>query len=121
MLRITVREDEKKGRIEAAGKIGGPWVAELESTWRSAQASGKEIEVDLKDVTGVDDAGRELLERMHCEGAQLLASGVLMKALLDEIRMPRRPNDKAHRVAQIVGALVLLHGLSLHAQSAHPG
>ena len=86
MLRITVREDQTKGRIEAAGKIGGPWVAELEGAWRLAVASGKEIEVDLRDVTGVDDAGRELLERMHCEGAHLVVCGVLMKTLVDEIR-----------------------------------
>jgi hypothetical protein len=61
MLRITVHEAENKRRIEAAGKIGGPWVAELENTWRSLHAPGGEIDVDLKDVTCVDDAGRELL------------------------------------------------------------
>jgi hypothetical protein len=58
MLRITVREEEKKGRIQAAGKIAGPWVAELENAWRGVQAPGKEIEIDLKDVTYVDEAGR---------------------------------------------------------------
>ena len=120
MLRITVREDEKKGRIEAAGKIGGPWLAELENTWRSVQAPAREIEIDLKDVTGVDDAGRELLERMHRAGARLVARGVMMKALLDEIAGRRHTNSKVNRVAHIVGALVLLHGLSLHAQSVPP-
>ncbi len=120
MLRITVREEENKGRIEAAGKIGGPWVAELENAWRSAQAFGKEIEVDLREVTGVDDAGRELLERMHREGTRLQACGVLMRHLVDEIAGGRRAHHKANRVAQIAGALILLHGLSLHAESAPP-
>jgi outer membrane protein len=116
MLRITVREDEKKGRIEAAGKIGGPWVAELENAWRSLQAPGKEIEIDLKDVTGVDEAGRELLERMHGAGGRLLACGVMMRCLVDEIR--RQHANRVNRLAQIAAALILLHGLSLHAQSA---
>src|SRR5579862_7002124 len=98
MLRITIREDEKTSRIEAAGKIGGPWVAELENAWRSVQASGKPIEIDLKDATGVDEAGRELLERMHQAGARLLACGVMMTCLVDEIS-GRRRDYKAGRLA----------------------
>jgi hypothetical protein len=89
MLRITVRGDERKGRIEAADKIGGPWVAELENAWRSVQASGKELEIDLKDVTSVDEAGRELLQRMHRAGARLLACGVMMTCLVEEISRPQ--------------------------------
>ena len=58
MLRITVPEDEKKGRIEAYGKIAGPWVAELDHAWRGVEAPGREIEVDLQEVNCVDEAGR---------------------------------------------------------------
>jgi len=120
MLRITVREDEKKARIEAAGKIGGAWVAELDKTWRSVEAPGREIEIDLKDVTCVDDAGRDLLERMHRAGARLVACGVMMTALVDEIAGKERAHHRANRIARILGALVLVHGLSVHAQSAPP-
>lgn len=48
MLRIAVREEENKGRIQAAGKIAGSWVAELENAWRSVQAPGKEIEIEME-------------------------------------------------------------------------
>jgi hypothetical protein len=120
MLRITVREDEKKARIEAAGKIAGPWVAELENSWRSVQVPGKEVEIDLKEVIRVDGAGRELLERMHGAGARLVACGVMMTALVDEIAGKQRASHNANRVAQILGALVLLQGLSMHAQSTPP-
>ena len=119
MLRITVREDDKTGRIEAAGKIGGAWVAELESAWHAVQASGKPVEVDLKDVTGVDESGRELLERMDRAGVRLLACGVMMRTLVAEIAA-RRNTPKASRIAPVVAALVILHGISLHAQSAPP-
>ena len=118
MLRITVHEDEKKWRIEAAGKIGGPWVAELENAWRSVQAPGKEIEIDLRDVTCVDGAGQELLERMHRAGARLVACGVMMKTLVEEIARQQRTTNKVGRVVLILSALVLVHGVTLHAQSA---
>src|SRR5690349_11977455 len=117
MLRITVREDGKKERIEAAGKIGGPWVAELENAWRSVATAGKEIEIDLKQVTGVDEAGVELLKTMHRAGARLLTCGVMMTALVDEIT-GRHTSVKANPIAPIVGILVVLSGLSPHAQSA---
>jgi outer membrane protein len=120
MLRITVREDEKKGRIEAAGKIAGPWVAELENAWRSVQSPPQETEIDLKDVTCVDEAGRQLLKRMHQAGVRLVARGVMIRALVDEIAESHRTINKVNLLAQILGALVLLHGFSLHAQTAPP-
>jgi hypothetical protein len=95
MLRITVREDEKAGHIEAAGKIVGPWVAELENAWRAVQDPGREIEVDLKDVMCVDEAGRQLLGRMHRAGARLVARGVLMNALVEEIGGRRQAPNSA--------------------------
>ena len=120
MLRITVREDGKTERIEAAGKIGGPWVAELENAWHSVEAPGKEIEIDLKQVTGVDQAGLELLKRMHRAGARLVACGLMMTAVVGDGEGCRNTADKLNRIAPIVGALVLLSSLSLHAQSAPP-
>ena len=85
MLRITVHEDGGQCRLELAGKLGGPWVAETENVWRSAPCSGKEIELDMTEVTGIDDAGRELLVAMHQAGARLIAEGVWMTALIEEI------------------------------------
>ena len=36
-------------------------------------------------MTGVDDAGRELLLAMHLAGVRLVVEGVWMKALVEEI------------------------------------
>lgn len=85
MLRITVHEDATLCRLELAGRLRGPWVAETENVWRSAPCSGKEIEIDMREVTAVDGAGRELLSTMHQAGARLVAKGVEMTALVDEI------------------------------------
>jgi hypothetical protein len=85
MLRITVDENGSLCRLKLAGKLGGPWVPETEKAWRSATCSGKQIEVDMKEVTAVDDDGRELLAAMHLAGARLVVQGVEMTALVEEI------------------------------------
>ena len=85
MLRITVHQDGGRCRLELAGKLGGPWVAETVNVWLSAPCLGKEIEVDMREVTGVDAAGRELLAAMHKAGVCFTAQGVAMTALIDEI------------------------------------
>ena len=86
MLRITVDENGSFCRLKLAGKLGGPWVRETEKAWRSVLCSiTKEMEIDMKEVTAVDDAGRELLAAMHQAGARLVAQGVEMAALVEEI------------------------------------
>ena len=96
MLRITLHNDDTKCRLELAGKLAGPWVAETEKVWRSAPCSGKEIELDMREVTGVDEAGRKLLAAMHKAGACFTAQGVAMTALIEEIT-GRQPFDDAKR------------------------
>jgi hypothetical protein len=85
MLRIMVHQEGSQCRLELAGRLCGPWVGETERVWRSAPHSGKELEVDMTEVTGVDAAGRQLLAAMHRAGARLIAKGVWMTALVVEV------------------------------------
>jgi hypothetical protein len=85
MLRITLQEDGTLLRVHLAGRLAGAWVAETENTWRCAQVCGKPVEIDIREVTGIDEAGRCLLRAMNQEGASLVAKGVAMKALVEEI------------------------------------
>lgn len=85
MLRITVQEESATWRLNLSGKLAGPWVMETANVWRSVLRSGKQIEVDLNEVTGVDAAGRTLLASMHEAGASLRATGVENSALIAEI------------------------------------
>ena len=94
MLRITLHNDDTKCRLELAGKLAGPWVAETENVWRSVWCSGKEIELDMREVTGIDEAGRELLIAMHEAGAHFVVQGVAMTALIEEITGKRRRRTK---------------------------
>jgi hypothetical protein len=96
MLRIIVHEDVTLCRLELAGKLEGPWVAEIEHAWRSSSWSGKQIEVDMRDVIGVDGAGRKLLAVMHQAGARLVVEGVWMRAVIEEI-ISNQPFDGTKR------------------------
>ena len=85
MLRITVQEDGAVWRLHLAGRLAGAWVAETENTWRSALVSGRGVEIDMREVTWIDEAGRRLLQTINQAGARFIAKGVAMEALVEEI------------------------------------
>jgi hypothetical protein len=85
MLRITVQEDLTLWRLHLSGRLAGAWVAETENTWREAPVSGRQVEVDLREVTCIDEAGRRLLQAMNQAGARFIAKGVAIEALVEEI------------------------------------
>ena len=109
MLRITIHEDGKVCRLELAGRLEGPWVAETENVWRFSLGSDRKIEVDLRQLTGVDNAGRDLLAAIHLAGACLIVEGVWLTALIGDLtsqpcegavvqssrtKLPRRPASR---------------------------
>jgi hypothetical protein len=94
MLRITVQEDGTLWRLHLSGRLADAWVAETENTWRSAPVSGRRFEVDLSDVTGIDEAGRRLLRAMNQAGACFFAKGVAMEALVEEITGASAPERR---------------------------
>ena len=110
MLRITIHEDGKVCRLELAGKLEGPWVAETENAWRASLRPDQKIEIDLRQLTGVDNAGRDPLAAIHRAGACLVGEGVwMMTALIGDLasqpceesmvqssstRLPRRPKHR---------------------------
>lgn len=93
MLRITVQEDFTLWRLHLSGRLAGAWVAETENTWRSAPVAGRRVEVDLREVTCIDEAGRRLLKAMNQAGVCFVAKGVATEALVEEIT--GKPNRRA--------------------------
>ena len=85
MLRITIHEDNKACRLELAGKLEGPWVAETEKAWSVSLRPDQRIEIDLRQLTSVDNAGRDLLAAFHRSGACFIVEGVWMTALLGDL------------------------------------
>ena len=85
MLRITISGEPDHTTCKLEGKVAGPWVAELEQSWRTELAGSPALVVDLSGVSYVDAAGRELLGRMHSRGAKLDARSPFTKGIVEEI------------------------------------
>ena len=87
MLKINMRIETGVMTFELEGKLAGPWVKELELSWRSAAGTQQiyPVRVDLSAVTFIDAEGEELLGRMYQEGAKLVASGCLNKCIVERI------------------------------------
>jgi len=82
-VRVTIHRSDGKGvmmRIE--GKIAGPSISALEQAWRDLEPSlgQRKLLVDLRGVTYVDDAGRNLLaEISEATGAEFVGDTPLTK------------------------------------------
>jgi hypothetical protein len=62
-------------------------VRELEDCWQKALVTPVKpvLRFDLTGMTYIDTAGREFLAARHAEGAEFIASGCLMRAMVAEI------------------------------------
>jgi hypothetical protein len=93
MLRITIHDDGKVRRLELAGKLKGPWVAETEKAWRASLHPGQKIEIDLRQLTSVNNAGRDLLAAIHRSGRVSFS-----KAFGELVAIEHRVSPDLHRV-----------------------
>ncbi|MFY9553714.1 MAG: STAS domain-containing protein [Blastocatellia bacterium] len=87
MLRIGVHAENELTRFTIEGKLTGGSAAELERCWRTVVAAEplKSIVVNLASVTFVDSECRELLVRMRRQGVELVPTGCLMRAIVEQI------------------------------------
>jgi anti-anti-sigma regulatory factor len=88
MLRITIHDEPGSRTFQLEGKLAGPWLRELEDCWRSQMAGQHSpiLRFDLTGVTYIDAAGKEFLAARHTDGAEFLACGCVMRAVVAEIR-----------------------------------
>jgi anti-anti-sigma regulatory factor len=91
MLRITVHECPGSLTLQLEGRLVGPWVPEAEKSWRRAVAGAPKpaLRIDLTAVTMIDAAGKAFLARAHAQGAELIAAGCLMRAIVAELSAQR--------------------------------
>jgi len=87
MLRITIHDDPELLTFRLEGRLVGPWVQEAEGCWQRTLASQPKSvhRLDLTGVTMIDRMGKAFLAAAHARGAELFASGCLMRAIVAEI------------------------------------
>ena len=91
MLRVTITEAAEATTIQLEGRLVGPWAQEAHDCWERFRASHPEsVRVDLTGVTMIDRAGKSLLALACSQGAQLIASGCLTRAIVAEIANPEK-------------------------------
>ena len=87
MLRISVLNEPGIVRMKLEGKLAHEWVEEARTAWATVGKINGSIGliVDLLGVSFVDGAGPDLLIQMRRCGAELIGSGPLMSAVIEEI------------------------------------
>ena len=87
MLRITTHDDPESLTLQLEGKLVGPWVQEAEACWQRARTSQRKtvLRFDLTGLTMIDATGKAFLTAAHLQGAVLVASGCLMRAIVAEL------------------------------------
>ena len=97
MLKIVEQENEQSLTFKLAGKLAGEWTPELERCWRLAvmEQQPASVNLDLTEVTFVDDAGKQLLMAMADRQVKLIAGDVQMRALVEQIaqRLSSQENE----------------------------
>ncbi|MEI8015506.1 MAG: hypothetical protein WCH20_11810 [Nitrospira sp.] len=87
MLKITTLTNAESTVLRLEGRLAGPWVQELELCWglTVGTTTNHPLSVDLSAVTYVDSDGKDLLKKIHQQGAKLIASGCLTRCIVNEI------------------------------------
>jgi anti-anti-sigma regulatory factor len=88
VLKITIKETATDRRWILQGRLIGPWVHELRTTWKRAHKSQDKRAsiIDLNDVMSIDKSGERLLRAMHKKGAQLIAGGMYVKHVIEQLK-----------------------------------
>lgn len=87
MLKISISDSPSQRRLAVEGKLVGPWLNELKTVWEKASAdlSGREVVIYLKNVTTISQQGENLLLELMNAGAKFRCSGVFAKEVLKHI------------------------------------
>ena len=87
MLKISIVDTQGLRRLVLEGKLLRPWTDEVERSWRSAgeHLGGRNLVVDLANVTLIGPEGENVLLELIRAGAKFSCEGVFNKHLLKEL------------------------------------
>jgi len=110
MLRIMITDNPVEQRWILQGRLVAPWIAELETSWKKRiRHEMRRCVVDLTEVTVIDKRGEKVLKAMRRAGAELVARGVYLRHLVDDINsewkreVKSRPVPRAKNLRQLPG------------------
>jgi anti-anti-sigma regulatory factor len=88
VLKVSITDTATERIWVVQGRLVGPWVRELRTCWKKTHRTHSEQRcvIDLNDVTSIDKSGERLLLAMAKKGAELRATGMYTKHLLEKVR-----------------------------------
>lgn len=94
MLRISTVEARNERRLVLEGKLISPWTVELRKACEKSRQDlkGRELIVDLKNLTVISEEGENLLAALMNDGVRFRCSGVFTRQVLRQV-----PRGRAHR------------------------
>jgi anti-anti-sigma regulatory factor len=92
VLRTTITDEPWGQRWTLQGRLSGPWVAQLKSSWKKSHGSNgnNKCVVDVSGVTFVDLQGERVLAAMVKDGAEFIATGVYTRHILEALEKRRQ-------------------------------
>lgn len=85
MIRVTETEEPSCTKVILDGEISGESIAVVETCCNQARSNGKPVQLFLRHVTAVDQAGQMLLSRLAAEGIRLVANGLYTSYLVQAL------------------------------------
>jgi hypothetical protein len=88
MLKISIIDSDKKRRLILEGKLIAPWTTELQRACDEARQSprGREIGLDLKNLTVISQEGQNLIDALMKEGIKVRGCCVFAREVLRKLR-----------------------------------
>jgi len=94
MLKISVVEGSTKRRLVVEGRFVAPWCDELKAACERAALGldGRELVIDLKNVTTISQEGENLLLELMQQGLKCRGCGVFTNEILKQVARRLRRN-----------------------------
>lgn len=91
MIRVTKLEKRSRTIVTIDGQLSNDSIAIVETCCSEALSNGKPVDLYLRNISVVEPAGRSLLMRLADEGVHLVAEGVYLSFLIEELASDAHP------------------------------
>jgi hypothetical protein len=78
-------EEQSLTTVTIDGQLSGDSIPIVEACCNDANRNGDQVELFLRDITTVDQAGECLLSRLAAKGVRLVATGVYTSYLIESL------------------------------------
>jgi len=91
MLKISIVDTQKQRRLIVEGALIAAWAAELTNACERSKAAlnGRELLIELKDLTAINEEGQMVLLALMNEGVKIRYRGLFAKHVLTELARQR--------------------------------